>query len=232
MKAPSDSPPKAEEPQSQHPLKEDADVTPGGPTEGEFYEQADPILYSLLKNFVAEHRKHPTKAEDFLWQQLRGNKLDGFAFRRQHIIGCYIADFVCLAKGLGSHGKVLTIEANREYSHLITKHIMMAGVQNNIEVVFGDALKIIPQRKEKWDLVYIDANKQEYPDYYSAVIDHVRPGGIILSDNVLWSGKVVYEPEDPDALVINQYNMMLKDDPRVDVLMLPIRDGISVARKV
>lgn len=100
MKAPSDSPPKAEEPQSQPPLKEDADVTLGGPTEGEFYQQADPILYPLLKNFVAEHRKHPTKAEDFLWQQLRGNKLDGFAFRRQHIIGCYIADFVCLAKSL------------------------------------------------------------------------------------------------------------------------------------
>ncbi|RYZ61189.1 MAG: endonuclease domain-containing protein [Chitinophagaceae bacterium] len=100
MKAPSDSPPKAEEPQSKPPLKEDADVTPGGPIEGAFFQQVDPTLYPLLKNFVAELRKHPTKAEDYLWQQLRGNKLDGYAFRRQHIIGRYIADFVCLAKGL------------------------------------------------------------------------------------------------------------------------------------
>ncbi|MBB1283460.1 DUF559 domain-containing protein [Flavisolibacter sp. BT320] len=99
MKAPSDSP-NGGGPQSQPPLKEDADVMPRGPIEGEFYQQADPLLYPLLKNFVAEHRKNPTKAEDYLWQQLRGNKLDGFAFRRQHIIGTYIADFVCLAKGL------------------------------------------------------------------------------------------------------------------------------------
>lgn len=138
---------------------------------------------------------------------------------------------ICLAKGLGSEGRVVTIETNPEYSHLIKKHITMAGIHNNIEVVFGDALKIIPQRKEIWDIVYIDANKQEYIEYYNAVIDSVRPGGIILSDNVLWSGKVVYEPEDPDARVIDQYNKMLKNDPRVDVLMLPIRDGLSLARK-
>lgn len=99
MKAPSDSP-NGGEPQSQPPLKEEADLPVDNPAIGEFYQQADPTLYPLLKNFVAEHRIHPTKAEDHLWQQLRGNKLDGYAFRRQHIIGRYIADFVCLAKGL------------------------------------------------------------------------------------------------------------------------------------
>jgi very-short-patch-repair endonuclease len=99
MKAPSDSP-NGGEPQSQPSPKEDTDLPVNNPAVGEFYQQADPLLYPVLKNFVAEHRKHPTKAEDFLWQQLRGKKLDGFAFRRQHIIGSYIADFVCLAKGL------------------------------------------------------------------------------------------------------------------------------------
>ncbi len=139
---------------------------------------------------------------------------------------------VCLARGLNTpDGKVVSIEANPEYSFLVEKHLGMAGIQDRVEIVIGDALKIIPERKEIWDLVYIDAHKQEYIEYYKAVIDRVRPGGIILSDNVLWSGKVVYEPEDVDASVIDQYNKMLHDDPRVEVFMLSIRDGLSVARK-
>jgi predicted O-methyltransferase YrrM len=113
---------------------------------------------------------------------------------------------VCLAKGLSTvDGKVVTIEANPEYAFLVEKNLKMAGVENQVEPVMGDALKIIPTRSEIWDLVYIDAHKQEYIQYYEEVIDHVRPGGIILSDNVLWSGKVVYEPEDVDASVINKY---------------------------
>ncbi|HJW28904.1 MAG TPA: hypothetical protein VJ508_06590, partial [Saprospiraceae bacterium] len=82
------------------------------------------------------------------------------------------------------------------------------------------------------DMVYIDANKQEYPEYYKLVIDHVRPGGLIVTDNVLWSGKVVFDQDDPDARIIRQYNDMLVNDPRVQVIMLTIRDGLSVARKV
>lgn len=140
---------------------------------------------------------------------------------------------VCLAKGLNSpDGKVVTLEANPEYSFLVKKHLHMAAVENRVETVIGDAVKIIPGRPEMWDLVYIDGHKQEYIQYYQAVIDRVRPGGMILSDNVLWSGKVVYEPEDVDASVINQYNKMLREDSRVEVLMLPIRDGLSIARKV
>jgi predicted O-methyltransferase YrrM len=95
----------------------------------------------------------------------------------------------------------------------------------------GNALKIVPERSEIWDLVFIDANKQEYIEYFEMVIDRVRPGGLILTDNVLWSGKVVYERNDVDARVIHRYNEMLFRDPRVEVLILPIRDGISVARK-
>jgi len=139
---------------------------------------------------------------------------------------------VCLAKGLlTSDGKVVTIEANPEYSFLVEKNLKMAGVESRVETVLGDALKIIPERSEVWDLVYIDAHKQEYIQYYEKVIDRVRPGGIILSDNVLWSGKVVYEPEDVDASVIDQYNKMLAADSRVEVVILSIRDGLSVARK-
>jgi caffeoyl-CoA O-methyltransferase len=138
---------------------------------------------------------------------------------------------VCLAKGLGKDGKVVTIEANPEHSYLVKKHLQLSGLEDRVESVIGDALQIIPQRNEVWDLVYIDAHKQEYIEYYQAVIDRVRSGGIILSDNVLWSGKVVFEKEDVDAKVINAYNQMLVNDPRVDVMLLTVRDGLSVARK-
>jgi predicted O-methyltransferase YrrM len=141
---------------------------------------------------------------------------------------------IWLARGLYSspESNVVTIEANSEFSFLIKKHLAMAGVENKVECLFGRAQELIPHRSETWDLVFIDANKQEYVEYYEAVIDHVRPGGLILSDNVLWSGKVVFERNDVDARVIHRYNEMLFRDPRVEVLMLPIRDGLSIARKV
>ncbi len=139
---------------------------------------------------------------------------------------------ICLARGLNTpDGKVVTIDVNPEFSFLVKKHLALAQLENKVEVLIGDALKIIPERNETWDLVYIDANKQEYIEYFNAVIEHVRPGGLILTDNVLWSGKVVFEKEDVDAKVIDQYNKLLFTDSRIDVIMLPIRDGLSVARK-
>jgi caffeoyl-CoA O-methyltransferase len=141
---------------------------------------------------------------------------------------------ICLARGLfpSAESKVITIEANPEFGHLIRKHLSMAGVEGRVESLFGRAQDISATRQEIWDLVFIDANKQEYAEYYEAVIEHVRPGGLILSDNVLWSGKVVTDQNDVDARVIHRYNEMLFRDPRVEVLMLPIRDGLSIARKV
>lgn len=140
---------------------------------------------------------------------------------------------ICLARGLNTpDGRLVTMDVNPEFSFLVKKHLTMAGLEERVETLVGDALQLIPQRKEIWDLVYIDANKQEYIGYFKAIIDRVRAGGLILTDNVLWSGKVIYEPEDVDAKVIIEYNRMLAADPRVEVLMLPIRDGLSVARKV
>jgi len=141
---------------------------------------------------------------------------------------------ICLARGLypAAESRVVTIEANPELAFLIRKHLAMAKLEDRVEVIFGRAQDIIPTRNETWDLVFIDANKQEYLDYYLAIFDQVRRGGLILSDNVLWSGKVVYERNDVDAKVIHRYNEFLYKDPRVEVLMLPIRDGLSVARKL
>ncbi len=140
---------------------------------------------------------------------------------------------ICLARGLdpAPGSKVVTIESNPEFSFLIQKHLRLAGMIERVECLTGDALRLISTREEQWDLVYIDANKQEYLSYYEAVVDQVRPGGLILTDNVLWGGKVVYAPEDVDAKVIRRYNELLFRDPRVDVLIVPLRDGLSIARR-
>ena len=141
---------------------------------------------------------------------------------------------ICLARGLRNsvESKVVTLEANPEMEHLIRKNLALSGLENKIEYIIGNALDILPSRKETWDMVYIDAHKQEYPEYFNLVVDKVRTGGLIISDNVLWSGKVVYEPEDVDAKVIRTYNEMLKQDPRVEVIVLTVRDGLSIARKL
>lgn len=140
---------------------------------------------------------------------------------------------ICLAKGLSDDpdSKVVTYEANPELSFLIQKHFALAGLESKIESIIGNAIELIPARKEIWDLVYIDANKQEYPAYFDLVIDRVRPGGLIITDNVLWSGKVVYEPDDIDAGIIREYNRKLKEDTRVETIILSVRDGLSLARK-
>jgi predicted O-methyltransferase YrrM len=141
---------------------------------------------------------------------------------------------ICLARGLkkSPSSKLVTFESNGELSFLIKKNLALAGVEDKVESIIGDALQILPTRKETWDMVYIDANKQEYIDYFNLVIDHVRPGGLIITDNVLWSGKVVTDREDVDANVIHRYNEMIARDPRVKVLMLTIRDGLSIAKKL
>ena len=141
---------------------------------------------------------------------------------------------ICLARGLKKSpaSRLVTFESNGELSFLIKKNLALAGVEDKVEYIIGDALQILPSRKETWDMVYIDANKQEYIDYFNLVIDHVRPGGLIITDNVLWSGKVVTDRNDVDANVIHRYNEMIANDPRVKVLMLTIRDGLSIARKL
>ena len=104
---------------------------------------------------------------------------------------------------------------------------------NKIEYIIGDAMQIVPQLDEQFDLVFIDADKKNYCNYYDLVFDKVKPGGYILADNVLWSGKVVedYEALDSETKIIMDYNKMVHEDPRVQEILLPIRDGLMLARK-
>ncbi|MDY7395697.1 O-methyltransferase [Aureibaculum sp. 2210JD6-5] len=148
-------------------------------------------------------------------------------------IGTYTGySALCLAEGLAPNGKLHTIDHNEELLFLQKKYFDQSPYKNQIEQYTGNALKVIPNINESFDLVFIDADKSNYSNYFNLVIDKMHKGGIILSDNVLWSGKVTekLDPSDDDTKALIAYNKLLKDDTRVETVLLPIRDGLSISR--
>ena len=149
-------------------------------------------------------------------------------------IGTYTGySAICLAYGLAEGGKLITIDINDEISDIAQKYIAQAGLKEKIEFMIGDAREIIPTLKQTWDLVFIDADKENYSTYYDLVFDHVRPGGFIVADNVLWSGKVMdpYELLDEETKGLVDFNEKILNDERVDNVLMPVRDGLMVIRK-
>ena len=148
-------------------------------------------------------------------------------------IGTYTGySAICLAKGLRSAGKLITIDINEELTPMVKKYITLEKLEDKIEVLTGNALQIIPTLTPQFDLVFIDADKNNYTKYFDLVIEKVRPGGWILADNVLWSGKIIAQNMDKDTLAIDSYNKKIQQDPRVENVIISIRDGISIARKI
>lgn len=148
-------------------------------------------------------------------------------------IGTYTGySALCLAEGLPKNGELHTIDINEELEDLQRKYFTLSQIGDKIHQYLGNALDIIPQLEGKFDLIFIDADKPNYPAYFELIIDRINPGGIILTDNVLWSGKVVEavkeDDESTNALLI--YNKLLAEDPRLETIMLPIRDGLSISR--
>lgn len=140
---------------------------------------------------------------------------------------------ICLAEGLTADGELITIEANEELESLILQNISKSKFKEQIHLEIGRALEVIPTLEGEFDIVFIDADKLNYEKYYDLVIDKVRKGGLILSDNVLWSGKVI-EPtaNDKTTLALKEFNKKLHNDPRTQKVLLPIRDGLFVSRKI
>lgn len=148
-------------------------------------------------------------------------------------IGTYTGySALCLAEGLAKGGKIHTIDKNEELVSLQDKYFDKAGIKNQIQQYVGNALEIIPTIDATYDLVFIDADKSNYINYFNLIIDKMNPGGIILSDNVLWSGKVIekLDPKDLDTKVLLEYNALLNSDDRIETVLLPIRDGLTVSR--
>ncbi len=140
---------------------------------------------------------------------------------------------ICLAKGLADDGQLHTIELNDELESIAQKYFQKAGLSEKITQHLGDAKAIIPQLKGPFDLVFLDGDKRDYIAYFDLVIDQIRPGGIILADNILWSGKVVEKLDEKDEQTkgILAFNQKMKDDPRVSQTIIPFRDGLMLIRK-
>ena len=148
-------------------------------------------------------------------------------------IGTYTGySAICLDEGLEQGGKLITIDKNAELESRVRRNFAAAGVTNLVDFRIGRADQIIPELKEQVDLVFIDADKASYSRYFDLVIDKVNKGGLILADNVLWSGKVLDPEPDKDTMAILEFNKKVQLDSRVENVLLPIRDGIMVARKV
>lgn len=194
----------------------------------------DPLLKALSRE---THVKiyHPRRSSDHLNGLFL--KLVSQMIRPRRIleIGTFTGyGAICLAGGLADDGILHTIEINDELEDFTRSWIKKAGLENRIRLHIGDAMEIIPGLDETFDLVFIDGEKDQYCDYYNISIDKLRPGGFIIADNVLWSGKVIQEnipSKDHFTRGILEFNTLVQNDKRIENLLLPSFDGMMIIRK-
>ena len=149
-------------------------------------------------------------------------------------IGTYTGySALCMAEGLSKNGKLVTIDKNIELETMVKKYINDSSYKNQIEFINADAIDVIPTLNLEWDLVFIDADKENYINYFDLVIDQVKKGGWIIADNVLWSGKVLEEPDkkDKETIILQKFNEKVNQDSRVRNVLFPVRDGMMLMIK-
>ena len=149
-------------------------------------------------------------------------------------IGTYTGySALCIAEGLDKDGVIHTIDINEELKEIQNKYFKKSGFRNQIHQHIGNAIEIIPKINEYFDFVYLDADKENYNEYFDLIIDKILPGGVLISDNVLWSGKVLNtKNQDLITKKLIEFNQLVKKDQRLDIIILPIRDGLSICRKI
>jgi caffeoyl-CoA O-methyltransferase len=147
-------------------------------------------------------------------------------------IGTYLGySALCFAEGLADGGKVITLDIQEDTNMVARSFVEKSAYADKIEFHLGNAIDIIPTLPETFDLVFIDADKPNYTNYYNLVFDRVRPGSFIIADNVLWSGKVLEAEKDENTQALHEFNQMVLADKRGSNVLLPIRDGLMVVRK-
>ncbi len=140
---------------------------------------------------------------------------------------------ICLAEGLADDGKIITIDKNEEIIDFQNKYFERSGYREKIIQLNGEALDIIETLDDKFDIVFLDADKENYIEYYKSVSNKIVKGGILISDNVLWSGKVLEaKSNDLETEVLNKFNQLLKNDKKFETVIIPIRDGVSISRLI
>ncbi len=190
-----------------------------------------PLLYELERETYLK-----TLAPQMISGHLQGRLLGLLSSLLQPKVILEIGSFtgyatLCLAEGLPEEGRLHTIEANEEMGPMIRRYIEKAGLENKVQLHIGKAQDVIPKLEGQFDLVFIDAGKLDYARHYDLIIDRVNPGGLILADNVLWNGKVVFPNKDKDAQTLDAFKKKIREDDRVETIILPLRDGLTIARK-
>ena len=209
------------------------------------------FLPEKIDTYVVEHsQQEPIVLQELskeTWQKVLNPRMLSGAFQGRVLsmiskliqpknvleIGTYTGySAICIAEGLAEGGIIDTLDVNEELEDLQNKYFEKSGYRDQIKQHFGNALEIIPALDKKYDLVFIDADKSNYPNYFKLIIDKMNSGGVILSDNVLWSGKVVepLDPKDKDTKALLEYNKILNSDDRIETVLLPIRDGLTISR--
>ena len=197
----------------------------------QFTSDESPVLQELRRECY-EHHSDSSMLSGFF----QGRVLSMFSrmIRPQVVleIGTYLGySALCLAEGLAEGGKVVTLDINEETNKIARDFVSRTEYKDRIEFHLAPATEVIPTRHETFDLVFIDADKPNYSNYYNLVFDKVRPGGFIIADNVLWSGKVLEEEKDESTQALHDFNQMVVADDRVSNVLLPIRDGLMVVCK-
>lgn len=209
-------------------------------------------MQKSLNDYLSKHSSRPNEALDWLEKQtnihtnfprMLSGQVQGELLKmlvelsgasKVLEIGAFTGySTICLASGLPEGGSVDTLEINDELEDLMREGWERAGVSDRITLHLGDAKETLSGLSGPYDLVFIDANKREYCEYFNLVMPLLKPGGLIIADDVLWDGKVYTEPLATDAQTegLLAFNSRIADDPRVEVVILPIRDGISLIRK-
>ncbi|MFM7853566.1 MAG: O-methyltransferase [Flammeovirgaceae bacterium] len=148
-------------------------------------------------------------------------------------IGTYTGySALCLAEGLEEGGKLITIDVNEELENRVRNYFSQSPYKKKIDYRIGNAIQVIPTLNEVFDLIFVDADKENYSYYYDLVFDKLQTNGWLIADNVLWSGKVVHDKKDKDTRAIHQFNERVNSDIRVEKMLLPLRDGLLLVRKL
>jgi caffeoyl-CoA O-methyltransferase len=199
----------------------------------EFTSPEGEVLQSLARECYANYSNHSMLSGFF-----QGRVLSMLAkmIRPKVVleIGTYLGySALCFAEGLAEGGKVITLDVDEATNKVAKSFVARTPYADRIEFHLGPATQVIPTLPETFDLVFIDADKPNYSNYYKLVFDRVRPGGFIIADNVLWSGKVLLKDKQQDehTRALHAFNWMVKADSRVSNVLLPIRDGLMVLRK-
>jgi len=193
----------------------------------------DEILYALYRetHLKIDHPRMLSGAVQGQFLQMMAQLIHAQSILE---IGTYTGySAICLARGMKAEGRLHTIDIKEELFDIAHKYFVKAGLENQIIQHIGHALDIIPKLDMTFDLVFIDADKNNYPQYLDLVMDKLKSGGLIIADNVLWSGKVLEEiqAEDKDTPGVIAFNKQVQNDPRLENILLPLRDGLMLARK-